>query len=875
MKIILGLRLDGERGWRAAGRLGAPVCGPLGLLDLLETRLGLLQAECAPVLRVTQYRECLARVDGASRFFHASFRVDPINSAAALLGWRDAWHLHGWSGASPEAAGTRVADMAAVETLARERLAPSVGERLARVAQALTGQRAGIESVKLVEPLEAFPKRWREVLSSLPVQVMPACGASAGPDSTLGQLQRALLASREGRRGQRIAWREDGSLRVVRAQTRLLGARWLAHELAAAREDTVLVAESDRTLLDASFDAADVPRQGFRQPDAAAPALQLLPLALATVWTPLDVHALLQFLVHPLSPFPREARHRLAEVLAQHPGVGGPRWREAVAALADALPARAAELEHALALWADGPRYAEQPGAPIQALRQRTQAIADACVARLADEDACRSAAAATALAHARDLGLALQMLQAQGQSTLARAALRALLAFAAPCTAQGAAAAALQAQAGRVPAVADPGALLEPFSRVVWWNLGAPALPAHDPWSPRELAVLAHAGMQWPSRARRLQWRGDDWLRPILNARDELVLMLPAQDEEPHPLWQQIQSLVEGLQPTPLTDLLHGGGGLPALDHVPLPARRRWWQLPPELKLAPRACESYSSLALFLDAPHRWVLKYAARLEPSRLLAVADANLLYGNLAHRLFERLFRREDALALKGDALSTWFEAAFAAVLAEEGAVLLMPGRQADRERLRLTLWRAITECLRQFEAAGAEAATPERALAGSFVGGAVAGSADLVLRKPSGELAILDLKWSSRRYEEQLAQARHLQLAVYGELLRQETGAWPGVAYFGLANARLMTPDAGFFPQARVLSPPEGESTALLWRRFVAGWGWRRGQLDAGAIEVVARDIDATPESLAPEDALAPQAAPEGGDDYRWLTGWED
>jgi hypothetical protein len=874
MKITLGLCLDGERGWRAADRLGAPVCGPLGLLDLLETRLGLLQAPCAPVLRVTQYRECLARMDGASRFFHASFGLDPIHSAATLLAWRDAWHLHGWTGAAPEAAGSRVADMASVETVARELLAPSVGERLARVAKALTRQRAGIESVELVEPLEAFPGRWREVLASLPMRAMPACGACAGPGSTLGQLQRALLALREGRRGQRLAWHEDGSLRVVRAQTRLLGARWLAHELAAAREDTVLVAGSDRTLLDASFDAADVPRQGFRQPDAAAPALQLLPLALATVWAPLDVHALLQFLVHPLAPFPHEARHRLAEVLAQHPGVGGPRWREAVAALAAAQPARAAELERALALWVDGPRHAEQPGAPIQALLQRTQVIADACAARLAGEDACRSAAAATALAHARELGLALQMLQAQGQHTLARTALRALLVLA-QCTGQGAADAALQAQAGRVPAVTDPGALLEPFSRVVWWQPGAAALPAHDPWSPRELALLARAGMQWPSPAKRLQWRGDDWLRPVLNARDELVLVLPPQDEEPHPLWQQIQGLVEGLRPAALEDLLHGGDGLPALAHAPLPARRRWWQLPPEVKLAPRARESYSSLALFLDAPHRWVLKYAARLEPSRLLAVADANLLYGNLAHRLFERLFRREDAFTLKGDALRAWFEAAFATVLAEEGAVLLMPGRHAERERLRLTLWRAITECLRQFEAAGAAAATPERALAGSFVGGAVAGSADLVLRKACGELAILDLKWSSRRYEEQLAQARHLQLAVYGELLRQETGTWPDVAYFGLANACLMAPDAGFFPQARVLPPPEGESTALLWRRFVAGWRWRRGQLDAGAIEVVAKDIEATPESLAPEDALAPQAAPEGEDDYRWLTGWED
>lgn len=42
MFITFGLRLDGERGWRPANRLGMPVCCPLGLLNVLETRLGLL-----------------------------------------------------------------------------------------------------------------------------------------------------------------------------------------------------------------------------------------------------------------------------------------------------------------------------------------------------------------------------------------------------------------------------------------------------------------------------------------------------------------------------------------------------------------------------------------------------------------------------------------------------------------------------------------------------------------------------------------------------------------------------------------------------------------------------------------------------------------
>lgn len=47
MLITFGLRLDEEHGWRPANRLGMAVFGPLGLLNLLEIRLGLLHADCA------------------------------------------------------------------------------------------------------------------------------------------------------------------------------------------------------------------------------------------------------------------------------------------------------------------------------------------------------------------------------------------------------------------------------------------------------------------------------------------------------------------------------------------------------------------------------------------------------------------------------------------------------------------------------------------------------------------------------------------------------------------------------------------------------------------------------------------------------------
>jgi hypothetical protein len=874
--ITFGLRLDGEQGWRPGNRLGEPVYGPLGLLDLLETRLGLLRPGCAHAQRVAQYRECLHRHDGQDRFYHASFAVDPIGTAATLLSWRDDWHLHGWNGGSLTKADARLNDMAAVETRAREMLFPSIGERLARVADALNGQQADIERIELVDPLPAFPKQWREVLANLLVRPVKARAPSAAPDTMLGQLQGALAAAHAGTRPQgKIAWSDDGSLRVVRAETGLLAARWVADLLAAAQpENIAIVAEHARSLLDATLDGADVARQGLQDPSPLAPALQVLPLALATTWQPLDVHALLQFLSHPIGPIPGYARRRLAEVVAQSPGIGGPRWTEAVRKIIEVKPEGANELPAALAFWFGRPRFDPGAGAPLPALLETTRAIGEHFVARLKHPNPNRRAAAATGLAQATAVTAALEALAAQGEATLPRAGLDALVA---QCTGRGAANSAMHAEVGGVAAVSDPAALVEAFDQVIWWQMGAPALPGHYPWSRSEIVSLSAAGVELPTLDALLRQRGEDWLRPVLNARQQLVLVLPSPGEEVHPLWQQIEWLFEGLRPEPLEGLLTGRirCDLPEIEHAALRVKTRWWQLPQDVRIAARDVESYSSLGAFLDAPHRWVLRYAAGIKPSSLRAVADANLLYGNLAHRLIERLFQGGDARVLRDEAWKASFAREFDSVVSEEGAVLLMRGRRGDHERLRSSLERAIGELRRQLAAAGVGAVEPERALTGSFTGGIVAGVADLVVHGRDGGRAIIDMKWSGgKSHEERLATNRHLQLAIYAELLRQEMGAWPTVSYFILDAARLVAPDTGFFPQARAVSQRAPGSTAALWDRFGTAWRWRREQLDAGRIEVATKGAEPTPESAAPPDALEPEELNEDYDDYRWLTGWE-
>ncbi|NWG75493.1 MAG: PD-(D/E)XK nuclease family protein, partial [Rubrivivax sp.] len=173
--------------------------GPLGLLNLLETHLGLLRAAVAPADRVVQMRQCLGQALTPYRFYARSFEADELGTAATLLAWRDRWYEHGWDGRDPGGS-PRLADMGAVEARAAGAVAPGVGQRLAAVMAALDVRRPQIERIDLLDPLEDFPPAWQRVLARLPVAAPPAVVPQARPGTLLHDLQHALLAAAGGER---------------------------------------------------------------------------------------------------------------------------------------------------------------------------------------------------------------------------------------------------------------------------------------------------------------------------------------------------------------------------------------------------------------------------------------------------------------------------------------------------------------------------------------------------------------------------------------------------------------------------------------------------------------------------------------------------
>ena len=183
---------------------------------------------------------------------------------------------------------------------------------------------------------------------------------------------------------------------------------------------------------------------------------------------------------------------------------------------------------------------------------------------------------------------------------------------------------------------------------------------------------------------------------------------------------------------------------------------------------------------------------------------------------------------------------------------------------------------MSELREQIAKAKAVKVLPELQLEGSYAGGKLIGFADIVVRKKAGELALLDMKWAGqKKYSDKLRKSRHLQLALYAELLRQKEGAWPSVAYFILHDALLCAADDHYFPGARVIGADSGEGTAQLWARFVKTWKWRKAQVEKRVFEVALETIEAPDDEAPPADALELEYLNPTYNEYLNLAGWDE
>lgn len=811
MDVVFGLWADGgaspDHGGGATGALGQPVLGPLGLVELLETQLGLGGPAAPQVVRVAAFQAVLEGLDGP-RFWSRSLATDPWSTAQTLLAWRDdlvglGW-LHDRDWTAP-----RLRDLAAASRAA-DAMPDGLTDRIANLLRRLEFRTSPpLAKLRLIDRPEVMASPLRRLVERLAalgcsIEVVHPVPA-APPHTSLGKLQRWLLGACEIT----DADGADGTVTLASSASEPLAAEVVGQWFAKFGEGgaTLIAQDADTDLLDHGLSGAGQPRAGRSIRSVHRGSLQLLLLAFKGTWAPFDPHALMELLVFPDSPIAPRAARRLAGALEQAPGRGGPEWTNAWTAieereheLADGDADRLALIAPRLARWR---AWAEPQIADPVAGMELTQALS------LCDQVgawAARRLAATRGALHAATASLAEQVrsaLAALGRERLPRLLVERVIDQA---MADGLANPAACAEAASWRTVAHAGAVWGPTSRVVWWNFtrtdeGA----AKTPWTQTERDELIAAGCRADPPTLPAAAASAAWERAVLNARETLTLFAGgldcSSDEQVHPLAHRLKAALDvvGVRTALETALRQpaltlAGVVLERLPVVPrpLPAARFEWAAPEGFSARADAVgQSATSLERLLSCQLMWALRHVAGLRPGRVRSIPDANQLLGNLAHAIAREVFT--PGPPPDPQAASAQAAALLEGLIDELAAPLRLPEAATELNFARQRLPAAMAALARSLADNDLVVEAAELQVSGAFEHLlSLRGAADLVARDRSGRIVIIDLKWtrSEAKRVAELKDGLSVQLATYGALL--SPGAPYRAGYFLLNQRQFLT-----------------------------------------------------------------------------------
>ncbi|MEO1435682.1 MAG: PD-(D/E)XK nuclease family protein, partial [Bacteroidota bacterium] len=829
-----------------------------------------------------------------------SFDADGLGTAKVLLEWRDELVLAGWNFELQSNTPPRLACLAGVEhqrDAITKILDRGFADKVSEIMLELEDLSGIFQSITLKEPLAFLPKYLQHIFKVLsendPLFHAPSrpkqSSNSIDPGLDLEAFQQVLQSVNQTKRFQA---KGDGSLILFQCDRDTDAAIFLAKLLQQNPEFRPLVYLPTKTrTLDHACIQEGLPSMGIQTESFARPTLQLLKLVGAFLWKPIDPFKIMEFVSMSIQPIWEELARLIAETLAERPGTGGEFWRSRIAQFFADLETRKASGENIdlvavrneYQFWFGRQAYPAGTAIPRAEIIEVFERLAN--WARNAYDSGGAIQRSLKSLENqARKIGQLIIALP-EGESAIDELRLERIVRTiyeAAPVTF-------VEAQAHHLPYVHKSGAILEPLDAILWWNFTDQDTDTQLPrWYQQELRYLEACGIQMDAQ----QQKNDlaIWQRqvPVHQALKQLILVMPAQiageAQHPHPLFGDFQACFENWK-----DLVIEG--FPQAAH-PLLGMMNWpdWttfkfepksevetflRLPADETLSFREQESFSSLDALFYFPYQWALKFKTKIRKSPVLSLIREETLKGNLAHRLFERLFKNEEAIQWADAEIDAFIDQNFEPLLEEEGLLLMLYGKEPDREEFRIHLTRAIHTLLAMIRKNGWSVEGVEVANTLDFKGLTVKGIADLVLTR-GNEKAVVDLKWRGRsHYRDRIASQEDLQLAFYAKMVGQEQ--WAHTAYFIIKDALMISRNQQGFQEAQAIDPDSDHVQVYtsLWEKMEKTFDWRLQQLQEGKIELRTENtdhlLDAFYEDLPWEALLAMKTDGARFDDYKALV----
>lgn len=896
---------------------GTWYCGTKKLLHFLETHLGLLgHPTNNEFLRIEQFRQAIQKhlhhshqeASTVRPFYARSFEADPLATATNLLERRDELILEGWDFIVNNDTPNRLKTISELEFLAQSTehttgigLTMGNADRWRTIENELEKRKVPIHQFFLHEPLELLPHFLQRIISLIKLQHIKVSQLNISPPisnktkTDLDFFGNCLVASARSKEAQ-----ADGSIIILRAKR--------AHSLATfvaklckknpTYRPLCLIPEKNRALDNAIFQEG-LPSLGILSDSLARPSLQILKLVPTFLWHPIDPYKLMEFVSLSVKPLEDELANRIAQKLADTPGIGGDRWRVMIAQYFDEMREKIKtdknidlqEVEEQYRFWFQRRRYDISQTVP----REEAAEIFD-FVAKWAKKvyDTDKSPQKPTSILVLREQAIRIVELietlppQEKSLSFLQLERIVRTIYEPSPVTFR-------VREVGNISYIHQSSAMAAPTNELLWWNFIDNEPPYFfSKWYQNEIQYLKNSQvyLETPTQKnKRLLWQR---IRPIIYTQKQVIFCLPdtidGSEARPHPLLGNLNACFQNINAITFdVDTFENaiyleriGFELPTkilLENKALAEPQPFLHIQNEEVSQPRESESYSSLSDLLYYPYKWVFKYKLKLNKSSILSIVKDHTLQGNLAHRVFEHLFKNHpnilewtaQEITKEVDELSNYY-------MQREGAVLLMYGREPDRAAFISKIKLAACTLIDMIRNNGWRVKAVEQRLDKPFLNIEIKGITDLVLENDAGELAVVDLKWrgASRRFQ-LIRSNEDLQLVLYSKLL-MENEAWAHTAFFIMEQGKMIARNNKAFREATAVSPDANHEAIHqeIWDRMTATYQWRVSQLAEGRVEVrteqTNRDIEATFNADEIMELLEMKSTNAPFDDFRTLIG---
>lgn len=319
MKILFSPEYSGHVFTQKGIMMDTVVTNTIGLIDLLELRLGLHYEENPIHERIAHYYDAVCKCMSAhpDNVMAKSFRVAGLSTAKAMLGWRDELRSADWNFNGDDIS-DRISVLIGVEKYFSQQSGSDMAERLHAVTEQVISQKLDCSGITL--QLACEKDLFKPAVCTL-ISVLQQQGAKVERIPEAGNTEHNLSRVRrmisEGQQGKIKLDENDRSLLIYQFADERAACEYLSYS---KMDDVDMWINADNKQMDNWLMLMNKPMTGSVSADCIPQLTQLFVMGLGLFSFPLNVNTLIEWLNMPLHPLDRFFRSRLAEAIVTEGG---------------------------------------------------------------------------------------------------------------------------------------------------------------------------------------------------------------------------------------------------------------------------------------------------------------------------------------------------------------------------------------------------------------------------------------------------------------------------------------------------------------------------------------------------------------------------